>query len=113
MPGHIEDTGVDHDLWRRFCSMLSQIEVNVGAVARRTHLYPGLVSEGKSFFCKRFTTSLAKNERPRFSIAAGWDLADPARARLAELSFCEKLCVQRMRVLHAAMSIRVQRQIAT
>ena len=113
VPSHIEDTDVNHDLWCRFRNTLSQIEVNVGDVARRMHLYPDLVTEGKSFFCRRCITSLAKNERPPFSIAGGWDLGDPARAGLPELSFCEKLCVQRVRVLHAAMNIRVQRQIAT
>ncbi len=63
--------------------------------------------------CKRCKTSLAKHKRPPFSIAAGWDLGDPARAGLPELSFCDNLFVQRVRVLHAAMNIRLGRQTAT
>ncbi len=79
VPSHIEDTGDNHDLWCRFRNILSQIEVNVGDVARRMHLYPDFVSEGKSLCCRRCITSLAKNERPPYSIAIKWDLGDPAR----------------------------------
>jgi hypothetical protein len=47
---------------------------------------------------------------PDNCIAKGWDMGNPARASLPELSFFEELCITKFRVLSSAFNVRFVKQ---
>ena len=80
---------------------------------QRFHLYPQLCTATTTTLCSSCDSALSSGRVPAPSIAGGWDLGSPELAQppLPELSFAEKLCIARTRVLSTALNIRVPRSV--
>ena len=80
---------------------------------QRLHLYPQLCTATTTTLCSSCDSALSSGRVPAPSIAGGWDLGSPELAQppLPELSFAEKLCIARTRVLSTALNIRVPRSV--
>ena len=80
---------------------------------QRLHLYPQLCTATTTSLCSSCDSALSSGRVPAPSIAGGWDLGSPELAQppLPELSFAEKLCIARTRVLLTALNIRVPRSV--
>ena len=83
------------------------------APVQRLHLYPQLCTATTTTLCSSCDSALSSGRVPAPSIAGGWDLGSPELAQppLPELSFAEKLCIARTRVLSTALNIRVPRSV--
>ena len=80
---------------------------------QRLHLYPQLCTATTTTLCSSCDSALSSGRVPAPSIAGGWDLGSPELAQppLPELSFAEKLCIARTRVLSTALNIRFPRSV--
>ena len=107
LPDHIADTASNRDLWNRYRKVHSIMNLQYNYY----YLYEELVNDvGMANFCSNCYKSLSKSTIPDNCIAKGWDLGNPARASLPELSFFEELCVSKFRVLSSAFNVKFVKQ---
>jgi len=111
VPSHIEDNELNRQRWLQFKLIKSMIVLTFEDVPLRYHLYPELcnVESNTTKLCNDCFTKLRNNRIPSPSIAAGWDIGNPERANLPELTFAETLCISKVRVYSAALNFRLPR----
>ena len=114
VPRHITDNEVNRIRWTRFKRIISMFVVHFNDEQIRYHLYPELCSAATNTtqICEDCFTELNNPRSTRIpvpSIAAGWDIGNPERADLPELTFAETLCISKVRVYSAALNFRLPR----
>ena len=73
----------------------------------RFHLYPELCDDNFTNLCSSCHQSLTGNKIPAIRIASGYDIGNPERAGLPQLSFAGELCITRSRILSSALRVQI------
>ena len=97
-------------LYPELCTVTASVDTAVPAAATAADALAQTASKSTTNICSTCMRSLALRRRPRVSIATGWDLGTPNYASMPALTWAEKRCISKTRILCTALNIDLPRR---